>query len=106
MTAARRPGSTASVAETKAKLSQLLDRAAAGEEIVVTRSGKPVARLAPLKERSPRPFGVARHWPAIPDSVLLAAMEDDDLKWADGAYTDEFGLMKRAGPRAAPKRRR
>lgn len=53
--------------------------------------------------RSPRPFGVARHWPALPDSVLLAAMEDDDLKWAEGAYTDDFGLTKRAKARTAPK---
>ncbi len=105
MTSTIRTAATVSVAETKARLSQLLDRAAAGEEIVVTRSGKPIARLAPLKERSPRPFGVARHWPPIPDSALLAAMEDDDLKWAEGAYTDDFGLTKRARPRTPPKRR-
>jgi prevent-host-death family protein len=106
MTAARRSGSTASVAEAKAKLSELLDRAAAGEEIVVTRSGKPIARLAPLREKSPRPFGVARHWPQIPDDALLAAMEADDLAWAEGAYTDDFGLTRPAKPRAPKKRRR
>ena len=105
MTAARRSGSTASVAETKAKLSELLDRAAAGEEIVVTRSGKPIARLAPLREKSPRPFGVAKHWPRIPDDALLAAMSEDELKWAEGAYTDDFGVTKRAKPRAPRKRR-
>ena len=38
--------STVSVAEAKAKLSQLLDKVEAGEEVVITRHGKAVARLA------------------------------------------------------------
>ena len=32
--------------EAKTKLSQLVERAEAGEDIVITRNGKPVARLA------------------------------------------------------------
>ncbi len=87
--------SNVSVAEAKAKLSELLDRAAAGEDITITRSGKPLARLVPLAEREPRPFGVAKHWPEIPESVLLGPMDEDDLKWADGAYTDDYGVVKR-----------
>ena len=35
----------------KARFSELVDRAERGEEIVISRNGKPVARLAPL----PRP---------------------------------------------------
>lgn len=39
--------------EAKNKLSELLDRVEAGEEITITRHGKPVARLAPAgQERS------------------------------------------------------
>lgn len=34
--------------EAKAKLSALVERAQAGEEIVIARSGKPVARLMPI----------------------------------------------------------
>ena len=34
--------------EAKTKLSQLVERAAAGEEIVIARNGKPVARLVPV----------------------------------------------------------
>ena len=37
--------STASIAEAKAHLSELVARAEAGEEITLTRHGKPVARL-------------------------------------------------------------
>jgi prevent-host-death family protein len=35
--------------EAKNKLSELLDRAEHGEEIVITRRGKPVAKLGPLR---------------------------------------------------------
>ncbi len=37
--------STISVAEAKARLSELLDRVEAGEEVVITRRGKAIARL-------------------------------------------------------------
>jgi prevent-host-death family protein len=36
--------------EAKTKLSQLVERAEAGEDIVITRNGKPVARLAALAQ--------------------------------------------------------
>ncbi len=36
--------------EAKTKLSQLVERAEAGEDIVIQRNGKPVARLAPIDE--------------------------------------------------------
>jgi prevent-host-death family protein len=36
--------------EAKTKLSQLVERAEAGEEIILTRNGKPVARLAAVAE--------------------------------------------------------
>jgi prevent-host-death family protein len=34
--------------EAKTKLSQLVERASAGEDIVIARNGKPVARLVPV----------------------------------------------------------
>jgi prevent-host-death family protein len=34
--------------EAKTKLSQLVERAEAGEEILIARNGKPVARLVPV----------------------------------------------------------
>ncbi|MDB5800625.1 MAG: prevent-host-death family protein [Rhodocyclales bacterium] len=43
-----------SIAEAKAHLSELLKRAEAGEEVVITRRGEAVVRLAPLQaERKP-----------------------------------------------------
>ena len=38
------------VAEAKAHLSELVERAAAGEEIIVARAGKPRAKLVPLRD--------------------------------------------------------
>ena len=36
--------------ETKSSLSRLVDRAARGEEIIIAKSGKPLARLVPLRQ--------------------------------------------------------
>jgi prevent-host-death family protein len=41
--------STVSLADAKARLSELIARAQAGEEIVVTRHGEPVARIVPVR---------------------------------------------------------
>ena len=38
------------LAEAKAHLSQVLDRVEAGEELVITRRGKPVARVVPVRQ--------------------------------------------------------
>jgi prevent-host-death family protein len=40
--------------EAKTHLSRLVERAAAGEEIVIGKAGKPVARLVPYQERRER----------------------------------------------------
>ena len=44
--------------EAKTQLSQLVERAAAGEEIVIAKAGRPLARLVPLaaKRTTPRPL--------------------------------------------------
>jgi len=41
--------STYNVSDAKTHLSQLLDRAAAGEEVVITRRGQAVVRLVPVE---------------------------------------------------------
>jgi prevent-host-death family protein len=44
---------TVSLYEAKTQLSSLVDRAAAGEEIVIAKSGRPRARLVPLEDTRP-----------------------------------------------------
>ena len=84
---------TVNIAQAKATLSALVDRAAAGEEIVLARSGKPVARLVPLAQAAPRQPGVARHW-VVDDEALLAPTDPEDLDWADGMHGDALGVTK------------
>ena len=48
-------------------LSRLLDRALAGEEVVVTRSGKPVAKLVPLPREPRHPGRLAGQLTIAPD---------------------------------------
>ena len=42
------------IADAKARLPELVDRAARGEEVVIARNGKPRARLVPLRARPRR----------------------------------------------------
>jgi prevent-host-death family protein len=44
--------------DAKTQLSRLVERAAAGEEIVIAKGGRPLARLVPLAQRTaPRELG-------------------------------------------------
>ncbi len=50
---------TINIHAAKTQLSRLVDAAAAGEEIIIAKSGKPIARLGPLPEpRRKRTLGV------------------------------------------------
>src|SRR5271167_2463786 len=46
-----------SVADAKNRLSSLIDKALAGEEVIITRRGKPVVELRPAARRNARPAG-------------------------------------------------
>lgn len=47
-----------SVYEAKTSLSRLLTEVEAGEEVVISRNGRPIARLTPFVQRTePRPLG-------------------------------------------------
>lgn len=58
---------TVNIQEAKKRLSQLVDKAAAGEDVVVSRNGKPVARITRLDapERRIR-FGVLKSRLSVP----------------------------------------
>jgi prevent-host-death family protein len=50
---------TVNLDEAKTNLSSLVERAAAGEEIVIAKAGRPLARLVPLAKRTkPRELGL------------------------------------------------
>lgn len=68
------------IADAKARLPELVERAARGEEIIIARNGEPRARLVPLQPRKARvPGRGAGRWTVIgdlneplPDEVLAA----------------------------------
>ena len=52
---------TVNMHEAKGRLSELVNKAEAGEGIVVARNGKPAVRLVPVAAASPRELGVWSH---------------------------------------------
>jgi prevent-host-death family protein len=75
---------TVSLYEAKTQLSRLVDRAAAGEEIVIAKSGRPRARLVPLEDaRSMRVPGKGKgRWRVGKD--FDAPLPDDLLQGFEG----------------------
>ena len=56
------------IAEAKARLPELVQRAASGEEIIIARNGKPQARLVPLAPATQRTPGAgAGEWKIVGD---------------------------------------
>ena len=73
--------------DAKTRLSQLVDAAAAGEEVVIAKAGRPMVRLVPIDSTAAtrRPFGmfrgqfhVANDFDAPLPDELLAAFEGAD----------------------------
>lgn len=78
---------TVSLYRAKSTLSALVERAAEGEEIVISKSGKPKAKLVPLEDKRPqRVPGKGRGRWAVADDFdaplpedIAAAFEGDDV---------------------------
>lgn len=80
---------TMNIAEAKSKLSELVARAEAGEEVVIARNGKPSVRLQPVEPTSRRKpvLGAWAHLNLqIPDSVFF----DRDLELEEAAHGPIF----------------
>jgi prevent-host-death family protein len=71
--------------EAKTNLSRLLTRVAAGEEVVISKAGKPIARLVPfLALKGNRPLGMDKGLYKVPEDFdtslpndVLAAFESE-----------------------------
>lgn len=74
---------TVNVHQAKTTLSQLLAEVEAGEDVVIARNGKPVARLIPVERISRQP-GALRHLPGWHDfkfdSELFKPMTDAEME--------------------------
>lgn len=71
-----------SVHEAKTHLSRLLRQAIAGEDIVITRSGRPVARLVPIEGSRPV-FGIDEGRFVVPDD-FDAPLDEELLRAFEG----------------------
>ena len=83
------------IRQAKADFSKLVERAQSGEEIVITKRGKPVAVLSG-SVRTPRPQrrpGRLRHW-AKYDAILERPWSEEELDEFAGGLTDEFGIVQ------------
>ena len=77
---------TTDIAEAKVQLSALIDKALAGEEVVIGEHGKPLVRLVPFGHESPRDLSprdmsvriwegevrIADDFDALPEALLKA----------------------------------
>lgn len=76
--------STVNIHEAKTHLSRLVEDAAAGEEVVIAKAGRPVARLVALAETTRvRKVGVLKGKLALPDD-FDAPLSAEELR--------EFGI--------------
>ncbi|MBI3413851.1 MAG: type II toxin-antitoxin system Phd/YefM family antitoxin [Verrucomicrobia bacterium] len=74
---------TVELAEAQARLKELVESLAPGEEIVIEKNHHPVARLLPTSSRQPRPLSeFAGKYQPLPQA------EQDDLKLHDRDWCD------------------
>jgi prevent-host-death family protein len=70
---------TINIAAAKARLPELVERAANGEEIILARNGKPKAKLVPVVGRKKYVFGSGKgKWKGV-SRVLAAPLPPDVL---------------------------
>lgn len=70
--------------EAKSKLSQLVESALSGEEVIIAKAGKPAVRLVPFKASRTRVFGKYKGQINLADNFDAKAVSDE--------IADEFGL--------------
>jgi prevent-host-death family protein len=73
------------VHEAKTQLSKLIAAAEAGEEVIIARHGKPVARLVPVEETRPkRRFGSMKGKIKLDESFFEPLPEEELRAWEGG----------------------
>ena len=74
-------GDPVNIYDAKTRLSELVERAAGGEEIIIARAGTPIARLVPMqvKERKPGEWKgkvrMSEDFDELPEEFLRETLE-------------------------------
>ncbi len=71
------------VHQAKTQLSRLLAQVESGEEVVIARNGKPVARLVAFKRRGKRQFGAFAGRIVIDDAFFEPLPEAELAAWEE-----------------------
>ena len=79
---------TVNVHEAKTNLSRLLAQVEAGEDVVIARNGKPVARLVLVRKKGQREFGAWKGRVKLDDSVF------DDSFFFDPLPDEELAMWE------------
>ena len=83
---------TVTIHQAKTNLSKLIERANAGEEIIIARDKEPVARLEPLKKRTGK-RGLAGtmkdKWPDLPDAFFFDPLPEEELRMWEGVGDED-----------------
>jgi len=75
---------TVNIHAAKTQLSKLIERVSRGEEIVIARNGRPVARLVPERSVGRGPGRFAGQG-TIPDSAFFESLPEEELAlWEKG----------------------
>lgn len=70
---------TVNIHEAKTHLSRLLEQAARGDEVLIAKAGKPIARLVPIAAKKPRQPGIAKG--RVTDAFFEPLPEEELAAW-------------------------
>jgi prevent-host-death family protein len=70
---------TVNIHQAKTHLSRLLDQALSGEEVIIAKAGKAIARLVPLERKVPRKPGLLKG--QLAESFFDPLSDEDLVKW-------------------------
>ncbi|MDX2237517.1 MAG: type II toxin-antitoxin system prevent-host-death family antitoxin [Hyphomonadaceae bacterium] len=96
-------GPVVTIHAAKTHLSQLIARVEAGEEVIIARGDKPVARLMPIEAPKPkRVFGSMKHLVGDIGPEFFDPLPQEEIDAWEGALTDEYGILL---PREDPQKK-
>lgn len=96
------------IAEAKAKLSELVARAEAGEEVVIARDGKPVVVLKPANDAQPslpqpRRLGALAHLGPIWEAPDAWDDDEEAARYAEQSFDEDLADENSASSAPADK---
>lgn len=92
-----------SVSEAKSQLTELVRRAEAGEEVILTRHGHPTVRLAPVR-MAPDSAAKRAVFDEVRRSALRKAHQGESAARSQDFLYDEQGLPGNAPPESGPSK--